>query len=242
MPRLSVRLERHPRQRARCREGWSLTGQAMVAQDATRHERGYNRRVAHRSEEVTRLLKSIRAGSQDARERLWEVVYEELRDVARARLGHESGGATLQPTMLVNEAILRLAGSEVENWENRAHFFGAAAEAMRRILIDRARRHAAAKRGDRAGQVTLHAAEGPREFEAIAAESSSELLDLDEALRDLGRQNERQARIVELRFFAGLTNEDTARVVGLSRTTVVNEWRFARAWLQREIGRRRRTE
>lgn len=182
-----------------------------------------------RRAEVTRLLSSIRDGSEGAVEELWRVVYEELRELARSKVRREAANATLQPTMLVNEAYMRLVRSESERWENRAHFFGAAAEAMRRVLIDRARQHRAAKRTDGRERVSLD------ELDAVAAESADELLALEEALRKFEARNPRQARVVKMRFFAGLTNEEAAEALGVSRGTVVNDWRFAKAWLQREI-------
>lgn len=182
-----------------------------------------------RSAEVTRLLGSIRAGSAGAVDELWRVVYDELRELAQSKVRREAASATLQPTMLVNEAYMRLVRSESDRWENRAHFFGAAAEAMRRVLIDRARQHGAAKRSVGRERVSLD------ELDAVAAESADELLALEAALQKFEQRSPRQARVVKLRFFAGLTSEEAAEALGVSRATVVNDWRFAKAWLQREI-------
>ena len=190
-----------------------------------------NEHVEDRSAHVTQLLASIRDGSEDATGQLWRVVYDELRDLADSKMRREPSGHTLQPTALVNEAFLRLVRSESQRWENRAHFFGAAAEAMRRILIDRSRRHAAAKRTPEAGRILLD------EMDEVAVDSGPELLALEDALVVLEQRNERQARIVKLRFFAGLTVEQTAELLEVSRATVVNDWRFARAWLMSEMER-----
>jgi len=188
-----------------------------------------------RSEIVTSLLESIRAGSEQAVVELWEVVYDELHDLARSKMRVEAG-ATLQPTMLVNEAYMRLVRTDPEQWESRAHFFGAAAEAMRRVLVDRARSRLAAKRNDIGIRVEID------DLEFDSTSEARELLELEAALERLSSHNERHARIVKLRFFAGLTNEETAAALGLSRATIVNEWRFARAWLQREMQARRSSE
>lgn len=152
-------------------------------------------------------------------------LFEGLRAIAGAHLRRERAGATLQPTMLVNEAYLKLFDSTRSCWNDRAHFFAAAAKAMRQILVDRARAHASLKRGDRRARVTLD--------ERVAQDAVEEvdLLDLDDLLAELGRSDERAARVVELRFFTGLEMEDVAKVMGISLSTAEREWRAARAWL-----------
>lgn len=176
------------------------------------------------SNDVTLLLHSVRSGRDGAREELYEEVYRELRSMAAARLSRERQGHTLQATALVNEAYLRLAPGD-QDWENRAHFFGSAARAMRRILVDHARRHQASKRGGEAQRVTF-------EDLAIAApESEVDLLALDDALDALAQDEPRLAEVVHLRFFAGLGIAETAEILGTSPATVKRDWTFARAWL-----------
>ena len=179
--------------------------------------------------DVTGLLKRWSAGDQEAQERLFPMVYEELRALAAATFRSERPDHTLQPTALVHEAYLRLIGQDRVAWQNRAHFFGIAAQMMRRILVDHARRKKAAKRDAATFRVELSAPEeGP-------ADLDPEILSLDEALKGLEALDPRQARIVELRFFGGLTVEETAEVAGVGTATVKREWRTARAWLRREL-------
>lgn len=180
-------------------------------------------------QDVTGLLRQWTEGDQDALQKLMPIVYEELRRLAGHYLRLERPNHTLQPTALVNEAFLRLVGQKEVVWQNRAHFFGIAAQMMRRILVDHARRRAAAKR-DAGLRVELTQ---PGAEEAFDREP--ELLALDEALTQLEALDPRQARIVELRFFGGLTVEETAEVTGVSARTVKREWRTARAWLRREL-------
>ncbi len=189
-----------------------------------------------RSSHVTELLSSLRDGREEATARLWEVVYDELHELARGKMARESDHHTLQPTALVHEAFLRLVRSDQRNWQNRAHFFGAAAEAMRRILIDRARKYRTAKRQGANQALSLE------EIDVVAAEHSLELLSLSDSLDVLEKSDPRKTTIVKLRFFAGLTIDETAKVLGCSPATVTNEWRFARAWLQRDMGRFVRAE
>lgn len=179
--------------------------------------------------DVTRLLQGWRAGDREAAERLMERVYDELRRLARRRLSGERAGHTLQPTALVHEAYMKLAGQRVD-WRSRAHFFALAATAMRRILVSHARKRRAAKRGG--GALTLTLDEGL----AGGGERDLDLLALDRALAGLAALDPRQARIVELRYFAGLTIEETAEAVGVSPATVKLDWQMARAWLHRELG------
>lgn len=179
--------------------------------------------------DVTRLLLDLSSGEPDAMARLMPLVYDELRRLAASQLRRERGDHTLAPTDLVNEAYLRLVDQRSISWQGRAHFFGIAAQAMRRILVDHARRRGAKKRS-RQQQVTLEP-EAP--FAAPAA--SDEIVAIDEALGRLAAFDERQARLVELRYFAGFSIEQTAEVLGVSPATVKRDWALARAWLQREL-------
>jgi RNA polymerase sigma factor (TIGR02999 family) len=183
--------------------------------------------------EVTRLLSAIEQGDPQAAELLLPLVYEELRKLAARKLAHEVPGQTLQPTALVHEAYLRLVGhGEAETrWDNRAHFFAAAAEAMRRILIENARRKQTEKRGGAAARIDID----PDRLAAPEAEPRDELLALDEALQMLGRPEPRLVRLVELRYFAGLTLREAAEVLGISPRTADADWAYARAWLLAEL-------
>ena len=156
-------------------------------------------------------------------------LYEELRKLARAKIRHERPGQTLQPTMLVHEAWLRLVGQEDPGWNGRGHFFGAAARAMRRILVEQARAKARLKRGGERERVELDAVDVELE------PPQGDLLAIDELVERLEEQDERKARIVELRYFAGLTNEETAQALEVSVGTIEREWRFIRSWLQVEL-------
>ena len=189
---------------------------------------------AHPQQHVTQILNAVNAGDASATDQLFPLVYEELRTIARQHMGQEAPGLTLQPTALVHEAYLRLLGPASDSgsktsWQNRAHFFSAAAAAMRRILIDRARRHRALKHGGGNKRLSLD------DLDIAVQQQSENLLRLDEALAELERRDARKARIVMLRYFAGLTIEQTASALELSLTTVKDEWAFARAWLQSEI-------
>lgn len=178
---------------------------------------------------VTDLLLAWGAGDRSALDRLVPLVYRELRQIAaRARRG-EAPGQTLQTTALVHEAYLRLVDQRRAQWQSRTHFFAVAAQAMRRVLVDEARRRRADKRG---GRKPLQFVEG---FD-VAVEIDEELLAVDEALGALQAVDPELARLVELRFFGGLTVDETAEVLGVSAATVGREWAAARAWLQREIG------
>ena len=181
--------------------------------------------------EATRILAAITAGDSHASETLLPLVYNELRRLASARLALEAPGQTLQSTALVHEAYLRLVGDGQVDWQNRRHFFGAAALAMRRILVERARRRGRIKHGGDRKRVPL---------DDVAVEADEKLLDyvvLDEALCRMEKQDERMSRIVMLRFFAGLTIEDTAQALGISPMTVKRDWACARAWLYDELNR-----
>ena len=176
--------------------------------------------------ELTRILSAIEQGDPHAAEQLLPLVYDELRKLAAQKLAHEQPGQTLQATALVHEAYLRLVDEEKErHWDSRGHFFAAAAEAMRRILVDSARRRGAQKRG--AGLERLDLPE-PAETEK---DEPIDLLALDEALKQLEALHPQKAQVVQLRFFAGCTLEETAQALGISRATAQRHWSVARAWL-----------
>jgi RNA polymerase sigma-70 factor, ECF subfamily len=182
------------------------------------------------SEEVTGLLNDVQAGKQGAFDVLLERVYDELRRLAHAQLRNERDGHTLDTTGLVHEAYLRLVEHRGHNWKNRAHFFGAAAHSMRRILVDYARARSSKKRSGQ--RVSLSDA---GEAAAPADLSFEALIDVDAALEKLSGLSDRLVRVVECRYFAGLTIEETAEALGVSHATVSEDWRLARAWLQREL-------
>ena len=181
-------------------------------------------------EEVTALLNAAGGGDPEAPGRLLELVYGDLRRLAAAYLKNERNAQTLQPTALVHEAFIRLADWENVSWQSRAHFFAAAAKVMRRVLVDHIRSKRARKRdfGQRIALDEAVSYPAGREFDLLA---------LEEALSSLEQLDERQARVVELKFFGGLTNRETAHVLGVSETTVKKEWDFAKAWFQRELKR-----
>jgi RNA polymerase sigma factor (TIGR02999 family) len=180
--------------------------------------------------DVTQLLRAWRAGDASAGERLLPVVYAELHRRAAAAMRREDAGHTLQPTALVNEAYMRLVGQRQAEWQNRSQFYGIAAQLMRRILIDHAREHLAAKRGGGAKQVTLSGIDA-----AADSDDAIEVLALHDVLERLAILDERQAKIVELRYFAGLSVEEAAEALEISPATVKREWATARAWLKREL-------
>lgn len=180
---------------------------------------------------VTELLHDWHGGNEAARDRLIALVYADLRRLAGGQLARERGGHTLQPTALVHEAYLRLADHKRLDWQGRTHFFAVAAMTMRRILVSHARKHRAAKRGQGGIAVTLC------EDQAVEEGRSVDLLDLDEALAALESIDARQCRIVELRYFGGLTIEETAEALGISPATVKLDWSLARAWLFRRLAR-----
>lgn len=180
---------------------------------------------------VTQLLGEIRDGRPRAADELLPIVYEELRRLARSRMSRERAGQTLQATALVHEAFVRLTADEDLSFENRAHFFAVASGVMRRILIDYARAVRAKKRGS--GQANLSIDDA---LEAMVGETPEYWLDLDEALVRLAALDARQARIVELRFFGGLSVEEVADVLGIAPRTAVRDWKIARGWLRRQLG------
>ena len=182
--------------------------------------------------DLTQILRAVESGDQRAAEELLPIVYKELRRLARARLSHEQPGQTLQATDLVHEAYHRLVDADDGDnakWNSTGHFFAAAAEAMRRILIDRARAKAAQKRGGDLQRVEFEELEHP------AAKRPERFLLLDEALTKLESQDPQKAQLVKLRFFAGLTNKQAASALGISTATADRQWAFARAWLKTEM-------
>jgi RNA polymerase sigma factor (TIGR02999 family) len=183
--------------------------------------------------DVTRILEAAQQGDPKAAEQLLPLVYDELRKLAAAKMAHEAPGQTLQPTALVHEAWLRLVGDENQKWNGRAHFFGAAAEAMRRILIENARRKRAQRHGG--GQAKLDL----QELEIAAPEKAEELLAVDEALEKLTAHDRRMAELVKLRYFVGLTTEEAAPILGISIRTADRWWSYSRAWLYQEIEHQR---
>jgi RNA polymerase sigma factor (TIGR02999 family) len=186
--------------------------------------------VAPSPKEVTRLLVDWGNGDQAALDELIPLVYDELRRLAGRYMRRESQGHTLQTSALVNEAYLRLIDQRSVQWQNRAHFFGVAAQLMRRILVDHARSRSRAKRGGRAQMVSL--AE-----QAVMSEEVAEVIALNAALNDLEEFDPRKSRIVEMKFFGGLTNEEVAEVLKVTSRTVEREWRKAKAWLNRAISK-----
>jgi RNA polymerase sigma factor (TIGR02999 family) len=185
--------------------------------------------VEQRSADITRLLRAWVAGDGAAIEELMPLVYDELHRLAERYMRREREGNSLQTTALVNEAYLRLVDLKVISWQDRAHFFAISANVMRRILVDAARARAAGKRGGRNLKLVLN--------ESIdgAPLRSKQLIRLDDALQALSQSDERKAKVVELRFFGGLTVDETARVLGISADTARRDWKVSRAWLLREL-------
>ena len=181
-------------------------------------------------ENVTRLLERWGGGDREALDALMPLVEGELRRLARAYLRRERAGHTLQPTALVNEAYLRLIDQRDARWQNRAQFFGVAAQLMRRILVDHARARDAAKRGGPQYAVSLS------EADRVSARPEVDLIAVNDALEELARLDPQQARVVELKFFGGLTIEEAAEAMRVSHATVEREWKMARAWLRRRLG------
>lgn len=175
--------------------------------------------------DITRLLEAMGKGSSAASEELLPLVYDELRRLAVIRMARESAGQTLQPTALVHEAWLQVAGSGDRHWQSRAHFFGAAADAMRRILIDKARRKSRLRHGGGQSRLNLD------EIELIQATPDDSVLLINEAVEALEKEDPEQARVVVLKFFAGLTHEEVAESLGVSERTVRRHWACAQAWI-----------
>jgi|ERR1035438_2602751 RNA polymerase sigma factor (TIGR02999 family) len=179
--------------------------------------------------DVTQLLQAIEQGDPKAAGQLLPLVYDELRKLAACRMANEAPGQTLQPTALVHEAWLRLGGAPDQTWDSRAHFFGAAAEAMRRILIETARRKRALRHDAGRAQLELQA------LEIAAPASDDQMLAIDEALKKLTALDKEKAELVKLRFFVGMTIEEAAAVLGISEATAKRWWIYARAWLYTEV-------
>lgn len=179
--------------------------------------------------DLTRILQAMESGEAQAAEKLLPLVYEELRKLAAAKMAHESPNQTLQPTALVHEAWLRLTGDENVKWEGRGHFFGAAAEAMRRILIDNARRKRALRHGGGQQRVDIE------EVEIAALAKEDELLAMNEALEKFAAVDREKAELVKLRYFVGLTIEEAAAVLNISTPTAKRWWAYSRAWLYQKI-------
>ncbi|HEU0253565.1 MAG TPA: sigma-70 family RNA polymerase sigma factor [Pyrinomonadaceae bacterium] len=179
--------------------------------------------------QITQLLAEWSDGDQSALDELYPLVYEELHRLARRYMSRERKGHTLQTTALINEAYVRLVDQRNVHWANRSHFFAISAQIMRRILIDHARRHAYAKRGGGAHQVSLE------EAATVVPDQSLDLVRLDEALKSLAEMDPRRSQVVELRYFGGLNNEEIAGVLKVSENTVTRDWNMARAWLYQQL-------
>ena len=180
--------------------------------------------------EITRMLLELTDGNEEVVNQILPHIYDELRRLASSYLRRERSNHTLQPTALVHEAYMKLIDQSRVKWQNRAHFFGIAAQVMRRILMDHARKHTAEKRGGEAELLPIE-----EEILIVSHDKSAELIALDDALQQLAEMDERKAKIVELRYFGGLSIEETAEVLGVSVPTVNREWRMAKAWLYSEI-------
>lgn len=191
--------------------------------------KGREKSMEMKAGEVTQLLVELREGDREVLDELFPVVYDELRRLARFQLQREHGARTLQTTALVHEAYFKLVDHHDVDWKDRSHFFAVAARAMRQVLVDRARRRNAKKRGGEASKITLQ-----EEFLG-SFDQDEAILALDEALKQLEQWDERQSRVVEYRFFAGLTVEEAAAVLDVSASTVKRDWRTAKAWLYREM-------
>ncbi|MFZ1936517.1 MAG: sigma-70 family RNA polymerase sigma factor [Thermoguttaceae bacterium] len=184
---------------------------------------------SHESSEITDLLRGLKAGDASVVDRLFTAVYQELRNLAGRFFRKEAKGITLQPTALVHEAYLKLVDQSAVDWQGRTHFFAVAAQAMRRILVDHARRRGAAKRGGHKARLSLE------EDLVPDLEPSNDVLAVDEALSELAQFAPQQARLVELRFFGGLSVSEAAEVLGISKRSAEREWTMVRAWLRREL-------
>jgi len=180
--------------------------------------------------EVTTLLQQIRAGDSQAADKLIPLVVDELRRLARLQLRDERPGHTLQPTALVNEAYMRLVGDQARDWQSRAHFIGVSVSVMKRILIDHARRKQALKRGSE-----IQSLSGAEDYAGFSLEQAEELLALNVALDRLEKMSSRQRQVVELRYFGGLSTEETAEVLKVSPITIKRDWVAARAWLKGQL-------
>jgi RNA polymerase sigma factor (TIGR02999 family) len=184
---------------------------------------------AHDSARITQFLIDFSKGNRKALDEMLPLVYNELKRVAKHYLSQERSGHTLQTTALVHEAYIRMVDQQNVDWKNRAHFFSLASEMMRRILVNYARDRAAVKRGRNAQRVSLS------DLDEVSEQPNIDLIALDQALTELAREDERKARIVELKFFGGMTNKEISEVLKVSDATVEREWMFARAWLYRAV-------
>ena len=200
---------------------WCLTGMSLRLID------GNN--PGNKMIEITRILDSVERGGTQAADQLLPAVYEELRKLAAQKMAHEAAGHTLQPTALVHEAWLRLAGAGNQRWEGRGHFFAAAAEAMRRVLIEKARSKQALKRGGDFERVNLD------DVDVAALADGETLLLINDALEQLEKEDPAAAQVVKLRFFAGMTNDEAGEALGISARTAKRCWTFARAWLFQQL-------
>src|SRR3989441_6660401 len=185
--------------------------------------------MAASQHEVPGLLRQWRGGDKEALDKLTRLVYDELHRLAHQYISRERPGHTLQTTALVNEAYLRLVEQKDVDWESRAHFFAVSAQVMRHILVDYARQHASAKRGGELQRVTLDAQA------MVSRERAAELVALDEAMQALHEIHPRRSKVVELRYFGGLNNKEASEVLKVSEATIERDWRFAKAWLYREL-------
>jgi RNA polymerase sigma factor (TIGR02999 family) len=185
--------------------------------------------MADAREDVTQVLEELAKGDRRAADKLLPLVYDEFRALARHYLAQERMNHTLQPTALVHEAYMKLVDQTRVDWQGKSHFFAVAAQAMRRILVDHARSRQREKRGGGRARVVLD------EAVALSPQKDEDVLALDEALEKLARLDARQAKVVELRFFGGLSVEEVAEALGVSKRTVEGDWTFARAWLSREL-------
>jgi len=179
--------------------------------------------------EITQLLDAWSSGNQSALDELYPLVYDELHRLARRYMSREKKGHTLQTTALINEAYVRLVDQRNVHWANRSHFFAISAQIMRRILIDHARSHAYAKRGGGQEQVSLD------ETATLQVTRAAELIKLDDALQSLAELDQRRSKVVELRYFGGLSNDEIAQALGISPNTVTRDWNMARAWLYQQL-------
>jgi len=208
------------------------TSQAMVWRGTVLNWREERSSVSRRAvSDVTRILQAAQNGDSKAADELLPLVYEELRRLAANKMSHEARGHTLQPTALVHEAWLRLVGNENQKWDGRGHFFAAAAEAMRRILIDRARRKRAVRHGGEQQRVDI------QEVDLASAADDEQLLAVNDALDKLAAQHKVEAELVKLRYFVGMTIDEAAETLAISPRTAKYYWTHARAWLFREIQR-----
>jgi RNA polymerase sigma factor (TIGR02999 family) len=193
--------------------------------------------MSNPSTDITTLLKAWRQGDRGALDHLTPLVYSHLKTLARAYVRKEHGEVRLDATGLVHEAYVRLVDGRTADWQDRSHFFAVCAQTMRRILVDAARARASAKRGGGLTRVDNTTAFDLERVPDASSERAAEICALDDALESLARFDRRRAQVVELRFFAGLTVEETARVLSVSEQTVMRDWRLARAWLARELRR-----